>query len=454
VAGSARGAGQAGIAAAEAEAAVRQWREAFGAQAEQVAQLQRQAQLDSVSGLPLRRHFLVLLQQRLAEPGGPAVALLLVRVLQLEALNLRLGHEATDQLLGAVADVLQTYVDRVPGTFAGRMNGTDFALCLPVPGVAVETAESLRGALAAAPALRVSAAEVVVGGVDGLHDTSASAALATADAALARAEAGADGVVLPAVRTDAQVEANAQGARAWREQISAALAEGRTQLAEVPVRDSHGQSMHLECPLRVQLKAGGDYQAAERWLALARRSRLMPQVDLAAVELALRAIVHDGRARAVHASPLSLTTPGFISDVAALLRATPGAARSLSIECVDGLRPAASVAPLAAAAAAWRPCGARVGVEHAAASVQQLPALQAAGVQYIKVDARHLQALGTDAAVRGYAQGLVDLVHGLGMTVLATGVAESSDLPALWALGFDGASGPALEAQAAQTQPA
>lgn len=433
---------------AHLNANVQALREAFAAQAEQVAQMQRQAQLDMVTGLSLRRHFLGLLQQRLVEPGGPGIALLLVRVLQLEVLNLRLGHEATDHLLGAVADVLQTYVDRVPGTFAGRLNGSDFALCLPVPGVAAETAASLLTALAAAPALRSGGAEVVVGGVDGVNDCGAGAVLAEADAALARAEAGGWGNPEPVVSMHAQLAEDLLGARAWREQLSSALTEGRIRLAALRVLDAHGRELYLECPLRVQLQPGGDYQTAERWLALARRSRLMPQVDLAAVELALQATERDGRARAVHASPLSLATPGFVADVVACLLASPVAARQLAIECVDGLRPVLNAAPLAAAVAAWAPLGVRVGVEHAAGAVQHLPALQAAGVHYVKVDARHLQGLAHDSAVQGYAQGLVDLIHGLGLSVVATGLIDLTDADAVWRWGFDAACGPALELRA------
>lgn len=436
---------QAGAAPAVSDESMAQLRAVAAAQAEQVSQLQRQAQLDVVTGLPLRRHFLGQLQQSLAEPGGPGVALLLVRVLQLEALNMRLGHEDTDELLGAVADVLMTYVDRVPGTFAGRLNGSDFALCLPVPGVALETAESLRGALSAAPALRAGVAEVAVGGVDGLHDTTGSLALGAADAALARAEAGADGGDGLVVEMQTEAADTPAGARAWREQITAALDEGRTQLSESRVLDRAGRELHLECRLRVQLQADAEYQAAERWLAQARRSRLLPQVDLAAVDLAMRAIAQDGRERAVHASPVSVATSGFVAEVAARLIAQPVAARRLAIECAEGLRPASGMTALATAAAAWRPLGARVGVEYAAADAQWLPELQAAGIDYVKVDARHLNGVATEPAVEGYAQSLVALIHSLGLSVLAVGITDPRDLQALWALGFDGASGPAID---------
>lgn len=429
-------------------AAARQWHAAFAAQAEQVAQLQRQAQLDAGTGLLLRRQFLAQLQQRLDEPGGPGLALLIVRVLDLEATNLRLGHEATDRLLGAVADVLLTYVDRVPVTLAGRLNGTDFALCLPVAGVAGETAVSLRTALSATPALRAGHTEVVVGGVDGVRDTSAGAALATADAALAQAEVDGD-VAAGCVVLQAAAQDEVLGAGAWRERIRTALVEGRTQLVSVPVLDARGQLLHLACALRVQLRSGGAFESAEGWRAAARRSRLLPQVDLAAVERALEGIVRDGQARAVLISRSSLTAPGYATDVAAALAAAPAAARRLALELVDDVRAGAAAAPVAAALSVWASLGVRVGVACNTGATPELPDLKAAGVHYVKVDAGQLQGLAHDEALRSYASGLVALVHDLGLTLVVTGVTDAADAAALWALGVDAASGPALvEAEA------
>ena len=435
----------------------------YAEQTEQVRQLQRQVQMDAVTGLPSRRHFLGLLQQRLDGAAGPGAALLLLRVQQLDGLNQRLGFEATDRLLVALGQVLQTYVDRVPGTCAGRLNGGDFALCLPVAGVARETAASLHAALAASPTLRNGRADVAVGGVDGVQLRVPSAVLAAADAALAQAEArGASGHT-PVVVQDLQAttpgagampgEAGEPGERAWRVQIAAALDEGRVQLQAAPVVDAAGLRRHLECRLLVQRQRGGAFQPAEGWFALARRSRLLPQVDLRTVEMALQAIAGDGQARAVSASALSLLSPGFITDVAARLAAAPSAAALLTVECTDSLRLAAAIPALTAAAQSWRVWGVRVGVGPMDELAQHLPALKAAGVRHVTLDARALPGLAQDAALRSYVQRLVHLVHGVGMTVLAGSVDDAAAAQVLWGLGVDAASGAALRTAAAGAAP-
>jgi EAL domain-containing protein (putative c-di-GMP-specific phosphodiesterase class I) len=47
--------------------------------------------------------------------------------------------------------------------------------------------------------------------------------------------------------------------------------------------------------------------------------------------------------------------------------------------------------------------------------------------------------------VHGYAQSLVALIHGLGLVALAEGIDDERDMETLWAVGFDGLSGPALQ---------
>lgn len=422
-------------------------REAYAAQTEQLARLQRQAALDTVSGLPSRPHFVLKLSQRLAQTDAPSVALLLVRVLRLDALNERLGFQATDRLLGAVGDVLMTYVDRVPHTFCGRLNGSDFALCLPVAGLAEETAASLRAALGAAPSLRASGAEVAVGGADEVRDTSAGQALATADASLARAEAGMEaGAVLALVAPGVAGDAGGvgAGARAWREQIGAALAEGRIELHESPSYDRRGVEQRLSCRLHLQLARSGAFEPPERWQPLARRSRLVAPADLAAVALALSAIARDGRSRAVPLSSSSLMAPGFVGDVAAQLAGEPAAAQRLVLQPSEDLPSAAAAAGLLAAmSAVWRPAGVQLAVRLPLTEANRLHGLRAAGIALLRLDVRPATA---DAAMHAQLRACVDAARRLGLQVQADGVDDASALAAVWALGFDAASGDALTA--------
>jgi EAL domain-containing protein (putative c-di-GMP-specific phosphodiesterase class I)/GGDEF domain-containing protein len=415
--------------------------EASVAQAEQVEALQRQAHTDLVTGLPNRRHFIARLDEAVADPAAPGGGLLIVRVVNLDAVNERLGHEAADRALSSLGDLLQSYPQRVPGAFVGRLNGRDVGLYLPVPGVAEETGASLMRALRASPVCAVAGFEPVAGGVDGLHGRGAGPALAAADKALAHAETG--GAFTADIHRADDAEADPVGARAWRAQIADALAQGRTQLAEFPVLDARGKLLHLDCPLRVQFEAGGPFRPAARWLALAARGRLLPQVDLAAISLALQGCARDKRPRCVHVASVSLVAPGFVEEAQDLLLRQPDAASMLWIEVAEAAFE--SLAPaLRSAASAWHGCGARLGIEHAGAALEGLANLQQQGVDHIRIAAPFGCGCASDPAVREFARSVVGLVHTLGLTVVAQGIDDADDLTQLWALGFDGATGPAV----------
>jgi EAL domain-containing protein (putative c-di-GMP-specific phosphodiesterase class I)/GGDEF domain-containing protein len=422
---------------------LRRPRQPFDAQAEELEALRRAAHTDDVTGLPNRRHFVGRLGAALSESGVPAASLLILRVLQLEALNRRLGHDTIDRVLAATADIIGAYPDRVPGAFAGRLNGSDFALCLPVSGVAEETANTLLRALRASPAGMAAGAEMVVGGVEGLTASGAGEALAAADVALAEAEArGAFSVEVRHAGADGEVPV---GERAWRQRIELALAEGRASLAEYAVKDRAGGLIHLACPLRVQLDPAGPHQAASRWLAMASRGRLLPLVDLAAIELALAATTRDGQPRCVHVSAAALSSPGFVGDVQRRLEAAPAAAPQLWLDIAEGQSLERLLPRLREAGAAWRRHGVHLGLEHAGASLQSLPKVGAIGFGHLKVGARFVRGLAGDAKVREFANLLVALAHGLGWKIIAEAIEDERELAALWDVGFDGATGPALD---------
>ncbi len=418
---------------------VRRLRESFAGQAEQVAYLQRQAQLDTLTGLPLRQQFIEFMDRRLAHHDG--MGLVLVRIAPLEQINDQHGRSAADNVLRQVGTVLARYARSEPDSFAGRLAGPDLALLLPMAGMAADVAPALLRALREAVQPLAVGAQVCVAASDGVLAASADGALAVALPDLALAEA-ADG--LHVAQPDLAGSAMANLA-AWQAQIGRALAEQRTRLGEYPVLDPQGQLIHLECPLRLQLDPHGVFQPAAKWLPLARRCGLSPKVDLAAIGLALQAIALDMRPRAVNVELASLASPGFVDEVSVQLAAHPQAASRLWVEWVE----TSSRGDWHAAGEAtqhWRRYGVHIGVEHAGGAPEQLARLRDLGLDYVKVDARHLRGAALDPHVRAYALSLSGLIRLLGLKALAEGVDNADDLAMLWQLGFDGATGTALRA--------
>lgn len=96
------------------------------------AQLQQQAHQDGLTGIANRRHFDQHLQQELQRAGRhqQPLALLMLDIDCFKAYNDHYGHQAGDQALQQVAQLLQQQCRR-QGELAARYGGEEFAIILP-----------------------------------------------------------------------------------------------------------------------------------------------------------------------------------------------------------------------------------------------------------------------------------------------------------------------------------
>lgn len=423
-------------------AMVERMRALFDAQAGQLEVLRRQAHCDLLTGLPHRAHFVDRLGAALQREDGLGVGgggLLLVRLHDLNGLNQQIGRDGADSALRLVAQALQAYPERAPDCFAGRLNGADFALCLPAPGMAAETAQSLAAALQAGLQGVGSGVCVHIGAVEIRRDHTVGTLLSAADMALARAESRGPFSVEAAGELPQGLVT--QGERAWRAQIVQALAAGRTRLMPFPVLDRQGTLVHLECPLRIRLQQDGEFEPAARWLPLAARGRQTAAVDAHAIALALSAVSQDGLPRGVNVAGSSLSDGGFAAHVRHLLADSPAQASKLWLE-IDEAAAQSHFEPVQEFGRLVRPLGVRFGLEHAGQRLNRIDRLYELGLDYVKLDASLCAGVARNDAAREYVKSSVSLLHALSLQVFAEGVSEGDDAQALWSCGMDGVTGP------------
>lgn len=430
---------------------VRRVKALIEAQTAQVELLRRQAHEDGLTGLAHRGHFLQRLNAMLqGEDGAASGALVLIRVADVVGANRALGREVTDRTLCALADTLRQW--SAEGALAGRLNGADFALAVPAPAFAAGLAPALAERLRAVLAPSVPALAIHLGAIDWVRGAAAGSLLAQADQALARAESGPPFAVevaqqaVVAARADGGAGAAMAGEHGWHQQLSAAMVERRTRLISYPALDRQGALWHLECPLRVQLVAGGEFAAAAQWLPLAARSRLLPQLDLHTVQLALAAIAGDGMPRGVNLALASLADGAFETQLRCLLGDAPQAAARLSLE-VGECAAVDQFALLQAFAAMVRPLGVRFGLEHAGHQLQRVERLYELGLDYVKLDAALVRGVAADESARRFVSGSVVLLHAMAVMVCAEGVDDALDAQTLWGCGVDAITGPWATAQ-------
>jgi diguanylate cyclase (GGDEF)-like protein len=423
-------------------AVVMRLKSVFDEQSSQVEHLRQQAHCDALTGLSHRRHFMVQLSAALqAESGSGSGMVYLIRLVDLAGINRLLGHRMTDALLQRLATTLREVVAGHPEAALGRLNGGDFALCLteadqrlPEPARFVEALRSTFGELAVP-------VQVVIGAVNWQRGLSLQQVLAAADSALARAEAR--GGYAVELADNLQTSQTALGEDAWRQRLGAALESHRLQLVAFPVVDRQMMLIHHECPMRLQLQDDGAYEAAHLWLPMALRTGLIGRIDEQAVRLALQAIAQDGQPRSVNLAPASLADSGFVPRLRALLAQAPHEARQLWLEVAE-VAAVDRFEQVRELCKQLRPLGARVGLEHAGDKLARIELLFEAGLDYVKLDASVVQGVAQDANRAAFVAATVGMLHGLGLMVLAEGVQDPTDIPALKQAGVDGWTGPAV----------
>ena len=67
------------------------------------------------------------------------------------------------------------------------------------------------------------------------------------------------------------------------------------------------------------------------------------------------------------------------------------------------------------------------------------------GLDFLKVDSSFVRGIDSNPGNAAFLKGLSGIAHGIGLQVLAEGVASQAEFEALKALGFDGATGPVVK---------
>ena len=426
-------------------AMVARLRSVFEAQTAQVETLRRQGSRDALTGLSNRTHFLARLGAALQrEDGVAAGGLVLLRVSDLVAINRAFGRTRADQLIIELASALRTGSQRVGGAFPGRLNGSDFALWVPVAGSAGAVARDLVERMRTVLASFSSASAVAAGTVEIRRNDLLGELMSRADLALARAESA--GPFAVESTGDNEGPWVALGAQRWRQGLQDALAQGRVQLGSYPLVDIRQALVYRECPLRIQLEPDGAFEVAAHWLPLAVRSGLTCAADEQALQLALAAVERDGQARCVNFSPASLLDSGFAARMRALLLARAHAAGKVWIEVSEdaAMDRFELVRELARQ---LRPTGVHFGLEHAGERLGRIERLFDAGLDYVKLDHAVTHGVGTDAGRKNFVKGLVTMLHSIAVQVHAEDVQDASDAQVLWECGVDGMTGPWISAQ-------
>jgi len=416
----------------------------FDEEAERLETVRRQANCDTLTGLANRTYFMARLRETVDADESTGGAVFIARLANLATVNQALGRNATDDLLRTYGAALTKAADQFPEAMAARLNGADFALLVPALAAPQEAAEKLLQALTEVAArFMPDQASTWLGCGHFPRGIEVGTILAQVDAALAGVESeGRNGLRIVDMRHGDDAPKTSEE---WTKLIQRALEQRWVRLVSFPVASLQGALIHRECPLRLMFDENGEWQPAGRFLPQAERLRLTPQLDLAAVALGRDELEAKPAMAglAINLSASSLGLPEFRTQLTQLLKQRPGTSRLWLEVAESGVL--THFEAFTALCGDLRDLGCKLGVEHFGRQFSEIGRLHNLGLDYLKVDASFIRGLDGNPGNQAFLKGLSTIAHGIGLQVIAEGVASEAELFALSAVGFDGATGPAVK---------
>jgi diguanylate cyclase (GGDEF)-like protein len=409
----------------------------------QAAQAAHDALHDPLTGLPNRELFRRRVEQATRRTASCAVVLMDLD--RFKEVNDTLGHHAGDELLRVVAQRLAGMLRT--GDTVARLGGDEFGMLLPGIG----DPESARALVERAS--EELSAELVLDGVPltieacfgiALHPADGDddeTLLKSADAAMYQGKRGTAGVVVfdPALATSPSHHLNIQ------HDMRRALESGELRLLYQPKVDlGTGRTRGVEALLR--------WEHPERGLLLP--GEFLPAVEQSGVmgpltEWVVRQALADCAAWtaagrdwtvAVNASARNLDQPEFADTVARLAAAAGVPPSRLQIEVTETALPvdlgAASRTLATLAAHGFGTALDDFGVGYA--SLSHLRSLE---LTEVKIDRTFVAGVGVNQEDGEVVRSLIQLAHGLGLTVCAEGVETAAAADWLRNAGCDRAQG-------------
>jgi diguanylate cyclase (GGDEF)-like protein len=411
---------------------------------------EEQANSDGLTGLANRKRLAERTTQ--AVHDGP-VALVLLDLDRFKEVNDTLGHHVGDQLLGVVAQRLESSLR--PGDTVARLGGDEFALLLPGAGAAEALAATTRAREALAEPFVLGGLLVDVAASAGIavspeHGTDVDELLQHADVAMYLSKES--GLV---ELYDSARDQNSPGRLALLGELRRAVESGELELHFQPKADlGTGRVVGVEALVRWRHPERGLIPPDE-FVPLAERSGLIAQLTAWVLDAGLRQTAL-WRARgwelslAVNVTVRDLCGDELVDRVSEGLTRYGVPASALQLEVTEGSlfnespRARQTLRRLEA-------LGVSLSLDDFGTGWSSLVQLRSLPVSEIKIDRSFVSRMDVDPSDLAIVRSVIDLARGLGMRVVAEGVEDVATWRRLSALGCDRAQGwwlsPALPAE-------
>jgi diguanylate cyclase (GGDEF)-like protein len=380
--------------------------------------------------------------QRLADRGGPKLAVLCMDLDHFKSINDTRGHAAGDDALRAIARRISGSLER--GEFVARVGGDEFIAVkrFQAPAEVVDFTYRLEAAVF--QPIPSADGEMTVGASIGISvapddGTSRSDLLGNADLAMYRAKASPSAVVCHYHR---DMDDGVRQRRALASDLRQALANGELQLHyQVQAAIANHEVCGFEALLRWNHPVRGQVPPAE-FIPIAEETGLIRPIGEWVLRTACEAAVRWPRPHkvAVNLSPVQLMQPDIVAMIRDTLEQTGLAPHRLEIEITESTL-IADLERTAAILREMQKLGVSVAMDDFGVGYSSLATLRAFPFNKIKIDCSFMSEFDAGPQSRAIVSAVVGLAHSLSIAVLAEGVETHEQLDFLLMEGCDEAQG-------------
>lgn len=409
----------------------------FRAQSDEAQELRAKAYRDQVSQLGNRAYFISRLNAWVEEDGSGGVLLLSVDVL--EDIYREEGFAARDDLVRAVAGMLDRFTKPIDYSVMSRISATEFALVLPgyEIGMLTEFGEQLNAKIAdlVINPIDNSGFISVVGIAVRQSGETATMLLTKADNALQQARQQRNGAVYIHTLTDA----GNLGRLSWKRLVSNAISNRALIFSIQSVQTLSCELLHDE--LFTAIRYQGQTFSAGQFIPAVEQFQLGGEFDLCVLELLLTKISPDRATPiAVNLSVSALISSVFKPRFLSLLEQNTAYAGTLIFE-IPEVAMVKHPQPLVTLLAQINARGFSYGIDQFGRHFQSLNYLQTLRPVYVKIDHGYTQRITDSEIERQFLGAVCRTAHHLSIPTIATRIENSAQQQLLAAIHVDGYQG-------------
>lgn len=370
--------------------------------------------------------------------------LIISRLCNLATIDEQLGYKETNNMLKRIGESLQNIATQHPGTYAGRLNGTDFAIFSNTYIDSYQFGNQIKKSLEM---------------IGNTGKTNVHANFITAASRVVSSDSGEKIISMMSKLMDEinpeqnnvlhlinpndleQFESNHE--KEWLNLLSSALDNKRIKLESYPTLNQDGRIIHFESPVRLQLNPDGKWFCAGEFITWATQFNLMARLDELVFETAVDAINNGAEPIGLNVSSSAMCSESYIEKILRTIGNLPHVAEKLYFE-IPEQDAFEHLAQFHQFCAKVRAIGCKIGIEHVGSRISRLGELHDVGLHYIKIDASVIRGIDTNEANKTLLRGLCMIAHSIGVMAIAEGVHTASEIEALKVIGIDGMTGPGI----------